>query len=193
MTLEHLLQTLVSVLIGVLSGVALSAWLVQRVTNSRPSKLPAMLPTDIAAPEFILTGLEGETVALSAYRGRVVLVNFWVSWCAPCQEEMPALKAAYESLRDQGFVVFGVNVRDRERPGSEGEGNVRDFVRRFAVDYPVAIDRDGAVRHAYRVRVIPTSFLIDQHGQVREVRIGIWRPGELEVLFATVPRGSTRG
>lgn len=185
-------MVLVAVLIGVLSGFALSGWLLQRIASPGPSGLPTSLPAGSIAPEFTLTDLEGETVALSAYRGQVVLVNFWASWCVPCQEEMPALQAAYESLQDQGFVVLGVDLRDRERPGSEGDSDVRDSIRRFAIEYPVAIDRDGAVSRAYRVSVIPTSFLIDRHGQVREVRIGIWRPGELEALFEAVQRDSAQ-
>lgn len=185
-------MVLVAVLIGVLSGFALSGWLLQRIASPDASGLPTSLPAGSTAPEFTLVDLEGETVALSAYRGQVVLVNFWASWCVPCQEEMPALQAAYESLQDQGFVVLGVNLRDRERPGSEGDSEVRDFIRRFVIEYPVAIDRDGTVSRAYNVSVIPTSFLIDRHGQVREVRIGIWRPGELEALFKTVQRDSAQ-
>ena len=101
---------------------------------------------------------------------------------------MPALKAAYETILGQGFVVLGVNLRDRERPRQDGEIDVRDFAQRFAVDYPIGIESDGAAGRAYSVSVIPTSFLIDRQGQVREVQIGIWRLGELEALVAALQR-----
>lgn len=181
-------MALIAALVGILAGIALSAWLIQRSPALEPPGLPTTIPAHSQAPEFALPALDGDTVTLSSYRGQVVLVNFWASWCVPCQEEIPALQAAYQALQAQGFVVVGVNLRDRERPGAEGDTDVRDFVQRFAIDYPIVIDQDGAVGRAYSVSVIPTSFLIDREGKVLEVRIGIWRPGELEALVETVQR-----
>lgn len=135
------------------------------------------------APEFALPGLNGGTVRLSDYRGKIVLVNFWGTWCEPCKEETPALQAAYQQLRDQGLMIIGVDLRKQERPGPAGDADVRAFAERFGVTYPVALDVDGETARAYQVLPLPTSYIVDQTGTIRFVRVGIIKAEEIEALF----------
>jgi peroxiredoxin len=117
------------------------------------------------APDFRLTTLDGEAVTRDALRGKVVLLNFWATWCPPCRVEMPGFQDVYEEHRGAGFVVLGVST------DAAGRGRVLDFVREQGITYPVAM-ADGEIVNAYGgARVLPTSFLIDRDGRVRhEVR-----------------------
>jgi len=114
-------------------------------------------PAPSPAPPFALRDLEGRPARLEDYRGRVVLLNFWATWCAPCREEMPAIQALARELDRQGLVVLAVNYQ-------EGEAAVREFARETAVSVPVLLDPDGAVTRRYRVTVLPTTVLIDRQG-----------------------------
>jgi peroxiredoxin len=113
------------------------------------------------APEIILKDLQGHEMKLSDLRGKVVLVNFWATWCKPCKEEMPAMQASYDKLRDRGFVVLAVNeLEDTER--------VIDHVRTHGHTFPVVMDHDNRVANRYGVVGLPVSFLVDRQGIVRE-------------------------
>ena len=117
------------------------------------------------APEFRLTTLEGAPVTTDSLRGKVVLLNFWATWCPPCRVEMPGFQDVYDEHRARGFVVLGVST-DRA-----GRAPVLDFLRKEGITYPVAM-ANGDIVNAYGgARVLPTSFLIDRHGRIRhEVR-----------------------
>jgi peroxiredoxin len=113
------------------------------------------------APEVVLTNLQGQEVRLSNLRGKVVLLNFWATWCKPCKEEMPAMQASYDKLRDQGFVVLAINeLEDTER--------VAEHVRTHNHTFPVVMDHDNRIANRYGVVGLPASFLIDRQGVVRE-------------------------
>ena len=113
------------------------------------------------APEIVLKDLQGREVKLSDLRGKVVLLNFWATWCKPCKEEMPAMQASYEKLRDQGFVVLAVNeLEDAEK--------VAEHIRTHGHTFLVVMDHDNQVANRYGVVGLPASFLIDQQGIVRE-------------------------
>src|SRR5437764_1505959 len=86
--------------------------------------LNAAAPTNRPAPNFALAGIDGRTVRLSDYRGKVVLLNFWYTGCAPCREETPALEAAYKKLAPQGLQIIGMNVRANERRGADGDADI---------------------------------------------------------------------
>lgn len=135
------------------------------------------------APDFALPGLNGDTVQLSAYRGKVVLVNFWATWCEPCKEETPELEAVYQRLRDQGFVIIGVNLRDKESPGPQGGAEIRTFVEQYGMSYPVALDTTGTATRAFQLSPIPTSYFVDHTGTICYVRIGKMTAGEVARLF----------
>jgi len=113
----------------------------------------------LPAPNFTLSELAGQTLHLSDYRGKVVLLNFWASFCAPCLEEMPALEALWQDYREQGFVVIAV-AADR---GSVDP--VRNFVETGNYSFPIPLDPDGDVRKQYEVMALPTTYLIGRDGR----------------------------
>ena len=116
------------------------------------------------APGFSLTALDGRPVSLSDWRGQVVLLNFWTNECVPCRAEMPEIQAAYQAYQDRNFVVLSINVKEDEQA-------VAQFAEAFHLTMPVLLDHDGSTISRYRVRELPTSFLIDPEGVIREVRI----------------------
>lgn len=132
----------------------------------------AMGEVDRPAPPFSLQTLAGDSVSLAEYRGKVVLVNFWGTWCEPCKREMPALQAANERYSDQGLAIIGVNLTDDEIVQGVTEEQVRQFVAQYNLTYPIALDRDGSVTNAFRVFPLPTSFFIDAQGHIRYVHVG---------------------
>lgn len=170
----------VGVLLGllVLSGVWLA---VGRNTQKQLPTLSEVAP--YAAPTFALKNLDGSDVRLADYRGKVVLLNFWGSWCEPCKEETPALQASYEKLKQDGFVVIGVDLMNVERINNRTIDHVRQFARFYGVTYPLALDDNGSVGQAYNVTPIPTSFFIDQDGKVRYIRVGQLNAREVEQAF----------
>ena len=118
-----------------------------------------------AAPDFRVTTLDGSPVTPASLRGKVVLLNFWATWCPPCRVEMPGFQDVYDEHRADGFVVLGVST-DRA-----GRDPVREFLQENGITYPVAM-ANGEIVNAYGgARVLPTSFLIDREGRIRhEVR-----------------------
>jgi peroxiredoxin len=113
------------------------------------------------APEIALKDLQGRDVKLSDLRGKVVLVNFWATWCKPCKEEMPAMQASYDKLRDKGFVVLAVNEL-------EDTARVAEHIRTHGHTFEVVMDHNNQVANMYGVVGLPASFLIDPQGIVRE-------------------------
>lgn len=129
----------------------------------------SMVKMEKPAPAFELNDIEGRPLRLDSFfgQGKVVLVNFWYSKCAPCEAETPALQQTYQKLSDQGLVVIGVNVRGNEQNGPAGEQDVKNFVSRYGVTYPIVYDEQGAVGRSYQVLPLPSSFFIDPEGTIR--------------------------
>jgi len=117
------------------------------------------------APDFLLETLDGKEMRLSDLRGRPVVINFWATWCRPCRKEIPQFVAAYNSYRDRGLMILGVNLQ-------EGKGIVRPFADDFGMNFPILIDRDGEVGDSYRVLGLPTTYFVDRTGAVRSVFTG---------------------
>ncbi len=109
--------------------------------------------------DFSLTTIGNEPVRLSDYRGKVVFLNFWATWCPPCKMELPSMEKLYERMKGRPFVILAVNV-DESDPA-----NVGRFVRDMHLTFPVLLD-DGSVSKAYRVNGIPTSFIIRKDGTI---------------------------
>lgn len=118
------------------------------------------------APDFTLKTPAGGAVSLAEMKGKVVLLDFWATWCLPCHEAIPVLERLHRRFGRDGFVVVGVNV-------DEETGPVGSFMRRFRMSYPVGLDTDMAVLSAYRVRGIPNMFLLDRKGRIRKHWIGL--------------------
>jgi len=125
------------------------------------------------APDFVLPGLDARPVRLSDFRGRVVMLNFWASWCVPCKVEMPGMEAVYQDLKGQGFVVLAVNMQD-------DPDVARRFVEEVKATFPIALDRDGSVARQYRLAALPTSFFIDREGRVADINTGLVTRGQVE-------------
>jgi peroxiredoxin len=122
--------------------------------------------TPAMAPDFALPNLAGQAVRLSAYRGQVVLVNLWATWCPPCRDEMPSMEKLHQRLKDRGFVLLAV---------SEDEGGVatvKPFIEQLKVTFPVLIDTEGEVGKKYGVWGFPESFLVDRDGRIVDRVIG---------------------
>jgi len=117
-------------------------------------------------PALRLTGLDGATYDLADYRGQVVLINFWASWCPPCVREMPSLQRLKNRLSGRPFVILGVNM-------AEDQATIRAFLaHKVNIDFPVLLDRDGAALKRWKVFAFPTSFVVAPDGQLRYGLVG---------------------
>lgn len=116
------------------------------------------------APEFALKSVSGETVHLSDFQGKVVLVNFWAVWCPPCRQEMPAIQNVHENYGDK-VVVLGVNAGDTRQ-------DALDFMDSLGLTFDVVLDSNYEVEDLYRVRGLPSTFFIDSNGVIQIQHIG---------------------
>lgn len=136
-------------------------------------------------PALALVDLAGAPRTLADYRGKVVLVNFWASWCPPCVHEMPSMQRLREKLASRSFEVLAVNM-------AETDAEVQAFLReKVNVNFPILMDRDGAALRAWKVFVFPTSFVLDAHGQIRLGVFGEidWEaPEVVRAIEALLPR-----
>jgi peroxiredoxin len=137
-----------------------------------------------AAPDFALSTLEGRPVRLREFRGKLVLVNFWATWCAPCLHEMPSMEQLYQTFKQTEFVLLAVSM-DRQ-----GEGVARPFVDKLKLTFPVLLDSTLEVSRQYSVRGLPTTYLIDPEGLLIGVAIGArdWHRTEAKALIAGLLR-----
>jgi cytochrome c biogenesis protein CcmG/thiol:disulfide interchange protein DsbE len=117
------------------------------------------------AADFSLQQFDGGTFRLSEQRGKVVVVNFWSSWCVPCRQEAPELESAWQRYRDRGVAFLGVDIWD-------AEADARAFLREYRVSYPNGPDPNGAVTIEYGVTGIPETYFIDREGQLVRRWIG---------------------
>jgi peroxiredoxin len=117
------------------------------------------------APDFILTDLEGKQHQLSDYKGKGVFLNFWGTWCEPCEREMPYMDNQYEYYKTQGVEVLAVNI-------AESNVAVQSFVDKHDLSFPVILDKDRQVLNAYGVGPLPTTFLINPEGEVVHITSG---------------------
>jgi thiol-disulfide isomerase/thioredoxin len=126
-------------------------------------------PVGYAAPDFTRPGIsEGAgSITLSALRGQIVLVDFWATWCGPCQQSMPAIQRLYDKYKAQGFTVLSVNTEGRGI-----EAKARGFAAHFGLTFPVVVG-DSELMGLYRVRTIPHLFLVDREGIVRGYENGL--------------------
>jgi len=128
------------------------------------------------ARDFDLESLEGTEVSLSDYRGSIVLVNLWATWCQPCRDEIPDLEAAYQELKDEGFVVLGINVE-------EPLETVAPFVQDFGMSYPILLDKEAEVLKAYRAQGLPMSFIVDRDGMIQVRHTGYLAADQLHTYL----------
>jgi len=117
------------------------------------------------APGFTLKSREGKDISLASFKGQVVLLNFWATWCGPCREEMPQLNRLYEKYRASGFVLLGVNVDDDTSKAAE-------VAKKLGLTFPVLLDTDKKVSKLYDLSTMPSTVIIDRDGKVRYVHRG---------------------
>ncbi len=117
------------------------------------------------AKDFRAAALQEGSVGLADYRGEVVLLNFWATWCPPCRDEMPAMERLFQRYRHRGFAVVAVSL-------DANAALVPPFLRKYGLTFPVAHDPRMAVAERYGVRALPATFLIDRTGEVRAVAFG---------------------
>jgi cytochrome c biogenesis protein CcmG/thiol:disulfide interchange protein DsbE len=131
------------------------------------------------APDFTLTDLAGNAVRLADLRGRPVVVNFWASWCGPCVEEFPLLRAAVDEYRDEGLAVIGIVYQDRSEAA-------REFMQRNGATWVAAMDPGERVAAAYGILAPPETFFIDRDGTIAARQIGQFTQGSLATQLATI-------
>ena len=131
-----------------------------------PARAASLEPwTGGSLTPFVMTDINGQRQDLAMHRGKVVLVNFWATWCEPCRLEMPSIQRLREKLGAKDFVVFAVNV-------DEPEARVRAFIKQTGLDLPVLLDPDKRVTRDWGVRILPVTFVIDKNGRVRYRTVG---------------------
>lgn len=136
------------------------------------------------APDFVLKDLNDQTVRLSDYRGKGVFLNFWGTYCPPCEKEMPYMENQYERFKELGVEILAVNV-------DEPELAVSKFVERHELSFPIPMDSKGAVMDAYGISPLPTTFLIDENGIVIQRLTGGMTEGDIiQYLTSIVPKDS---
>jgi cytochrome c-type biogenesis protein len=178
------------VLVGLLIFTDKLSWVSSRLTFLNPEELlvsdtpsavvqpsPAEAREKSSSPygayDFALTSIDGEPVKLSDYQGKVVLVNFWATWCGPCVVETPSLVRMYNKYKGKGFAVVGVALQ------SEEDG-VKDFIKRYRVPYAIARDTTSEIGLRYQVFALPSSFLFSPEGKVKRAFTGFVAEETLE-------------
>ena len=121
------------------------------------------------APDFTLKSQKGDNLKLSELRGKVILINFWASWCGPCRQEMPILDELYKHYRSLDFTILGVNVE-------QDSDNAKSLLKDVSVSFPVLFDNENKVSKLYDVKGMPSTVLVDRDGNIRYVHMG-YQPG----------------
>jgi peroxiredoxin len=118
------------------------------------------------APNFELESLDGEVVRLSNFRGKIVLLDFWATWCGPCKVQMKNLKKLKSLVNEDEVVIISIDV-------GESKSIVQEFISKEEVDWLVLLDPKGSTAKSYRIRAIPTLFIIDKEGLIKEKYVGV--------------------
>ncbi|HDX9708364.1 redoxin domain-containing protein [Bacillus cereus] len=134
-----------------------------------------------SAPDFTLTKLDGTNVKLSDLKGKKVILNFWATWCGPCQQEMPDMEAFYKEHKEN-VEILAVNYTPSEKGG--GEEKVSNFAKKKGITFPILLDKNIDVTTAYKVITIPTSYFIDTKGVIQDKFIGPMTQKEMEKRVA---------
>jgi cytochrome c biogenesis protein CcmG/thiol:disulfide interchange protein DsbE len=135
-------------------------------SGSTAADRPAVLAQEgYLAPDFELVTLKGRPLRLDEVKGKVLLINFWATWCPPCRLEMPAMQQVYVQYRDQGFEILAVNLQEQD-------AQISAFAQEMGMTFPILVDRDGSVSSTYRVTSLPTTFVVDRSGTIRDRIVG---------------------
>jgi peroxiredoxin len=124
------------------------------------------IESGIPAPDFTFPGLDGKMVSLSDYKGKVVLVNVWATWCPPCVDEMPSMEKLYRKFKGEKFEILAVSIDET------GLKTVAPFMKKTRLTFPALIDSQGAIKSVYRITAIPESFIVDKQGLLIKKIVG---------------------
>lgn len=133
--------------------------------NSETSPLLTTLNPAIAAPDFTLTDMDGETHSLASYKGKPVIINFWATWCPPCRAELPSMNRAWKKIKDEGIEMLAVNV-------GEDEDTIFAFMGNYPIDFTVLLDESGKIINNWPIKGLPTTFVLDKDGKLVYRAIG---------------------
>lgn len=166
------------------AALAAAVWLTAVPGSSAAVVGPNAQPV---AANFSLKDLNGKVRRLSDYRGKLVIVNFWATWCPPCEREIPSMERTYRKFKHRGLVILGIE---------EGEGweTVEPVAEQMKITYPVLLDRDESVSRRYKIIGLPTSYLIDPRGRIVDVLVGgrNWTNPGLRARLARLLPGPSR-
>jgi thiol-disulfide isomerase/thioredoxin len=157
---KHKILIIAVALAGLAGGIYLSHWQTTRpvITADKPLTKPASQ----RRPDFALLDTDDQPRKIDEWDGKVVMINFWATWCPPCRREMPALHKLYETYKDKGFVIIGVAIDEKQ--------NVIDYIDPLEIDYPVLIgDQEGIYitrDYGNRLGVLPYTVVIDRQGNI---------------------------
>jgi thiol-disulfide isomerase/thioredoxin len=144
---------------GLLVGVSLGALILSAGSSVR--RAPSV---GEAVEEITFQGLQQQQMRLSQFRGKVVVLNFWATWCVPCKDEMPLLQGKYESQRDK-IVIIGINSQ-------ESEADVKTYLENNQITFPIALDDSGELARKFMIQGYPTTYFLDESGIIRAEHIG---------------------
>jgi peroxiredoxin len=163
--------------VGVIVALVFSGVISLDTAGEVESPVLAKLENDTLATDFDLENIQGEQVRLSDLRGKVVVVNYWATWCGPCVEEMPM----FQEYQDKypGFVMISI---DQE----EGLPKVRDFIEKIGIRYQILMDYNGKVAQNYKVFMLPTTHFIDENGMIRFRHIGVMTEDQFQYYLRTL-------
>lgn len=176
---KPLLLLVIFTLLGVVSLFLVSCG------SDTAQKSAATVELDTEAPDFSLIDSSGKMVTLSDLRGKVVLLNFWATWCPPCKAEMPSMEKLFQTLKEDGFVLLAVNIEPN------GRQTVPGFLAQNPHSFPVLFDDQGTVHTQYGVFQFPESFIIRKDGTVDDKVIGAidWAHPETVAYFRSLLKG----
>jgi cytochrome c biogenesis protein CcmG/thiol:disulfide interchange protein DsbE len=155
-------------LVGILAVVAVFGWALIRSNQTQPTAGPA--------PDFTMTTYDGQDYRLSDLRGKVVIVNFWASWCIPCHDEAPALQRVYERYKDRGVEMLGVAYTDTDT-------NALAFIDKYDMTYPTGPDTGTRISDRYNIIGVPETFVIDQQGNIAKFIMQPTTEAELSAII----------
>ncbi|UCF90067.1 MAG: TlpA family protein disulfide reductase [Desulfobacterales bacterium] len=127
---------------------------------------PTQPAVGLPAPDFTFPELSGKMISLSDYKGQVVLVNIWATWCPPCVAEMPSMERLYQELQNEKFAILAVSI------DAKGSQIVAPFMKKYKLTFPALIDAEGKMKTTYKATGVPESFIIDQNGILIKKIIG---------------------
>ncbi|MGP3785119.1 MULTISPECIES: TlpA family protein disulfide reductase [unclassified Paenibacillus] len=157
------IRRFITILIGI-AALLTAAWAIYQGNLSSDTQRIGAIEIGAVAPEFTAVNSAGEQVKLSDYRGKVVMINFWASWCTPCVREMPMINQIAQTYQEDVQTLF-VNV-------GEAKGTIREFMNKQQFDFPVIIDVTGKVSGLYRITGLPATMIIDQEGMFSHILLG---------------------